>query len=650
MRKGTDFAPFLRNHQGLLLLKNIKYFQLILCVCLSFGSAAQQLIVNWQRVAGGERNEVAYSGVETSDGGYMVVGSTNSKNTFDVKDSRGYDGVGGNDFWVVKVNNAGVIEWSKTFGGTKDDIATSVVKTPNDEYVILGTTQSNDGDAQYNGTNVGLLMVRLKLNGDVVAKRLFAGGSQSASVKYAEPSSFYKPTLKVLSNGQLVVAASRSTGVAPFTGYDYYLALLSAFGDTIWEKTFGGGLEDFPNDIIQTSDGNLLMVGGTLSLERDIPGAGQGFYDVLAIKVDALGRQVWEKGYGGLGYDVGYAVMENSTKNGYYILGESSSSNVTMGTSLGEKDGIILKISPTGLLENRYRFGGADNDGLYHFVRGEDGLIYAVGTSQSDIGTVTTRGTLTDLWLMVLNETTMKADHHKLLGGADIDLARSVTYNSKKGLFIAGSSRSTDTDVALNRGQSDFWILNMTPPPPILFGKFDVFLNENQYIELKWTTTFENNSQYILVEKSVDNKTFNTREEVSAAGSSNAIKTYNYVDKNPVFGKNYYRLRYVDATNKYYSGPSGSYTYTPLATEPATLQAASLAYPNPASGSFFVKTKIKNPEFELTNVLGLRLPLRINQISDDEFGVEINNQKVEGLYLLKIYNSEEKQVLKVLLK
>lgn len=630
--------------------KLFKYILLLNLLFQNSGLKAQQLIVNWQKVAGGERNEVAYSGVETTDGGYIVVGSTNSKNTFDVKESKGYDGTGGNDFWVVKVNSAGSIEWSKTFGGTKDDVATSIAKTQNDEYVILGTTQSSDGDAQYNGSNGGLLLVRLKLNGDVVSKRLFAGGSISASVKYAEPTSYYKPTIKVLTNGQMVVAASRSVGAAPFSGYDFYLALLSAFGDTIWEKTFGGGLEDYPNDIIQTSDGHLLMVGGTLSLERDISGAGQGFYDILAIKVDALGRQVWEKGYGGLGYDVGYAVLENTTKNGYYILGESSSSNVTMGTSFGEKDGIILKITSNGILENRFRFGGTENDGLYNLTRGDDGLIYAVGTSQSDIGTVTTRGTLTDLWLMVLNETTMKADYHKLLGGADIDLARSVTYNSKKGLFIAGSSRSTDTDVALNRGQSDFWILNMAPPPPILFGKFDVFLNENQYIELKWTTTYENNSQYILVEKSIDNKTFTLKEEVFAAGSSNAIKTYNFIDKNPIYGKNYYRLRYVDVLNKYYNGPAGTYNYSPLATEPINQIQKSIIYPNPASGSFFVKTNLKNPEFDLHSLIGLKVSIDVSQLADEEYVIDPKGKVMPGVYFLKIHNSEEKQFQKILMK
>jgi hypothetical protein len=161
----------------------LKYLSiLILTTLIQLCSFAQEYVVNWQKSYGGERNEVVYAGVETSDGGFIMVGSTNSKNSFDVKDSRGFDGTGGNDFWISKVSNTGSIVWSKTFGGSKDDVATSVVKTSNNEYLILGTTQSTDGDANFNGTNGGLLLVRLKENGDFVSKRLFAGGNSNLIV------------------------------------------------------------------------------------------------------------------------------------------------------------------------------------------------------------------------------------------------------------------------------------------------------------------------------------------------------------------------------------------------------------------------------------------------------------------------------------
>ncbi len=610
-------------------------------------SFAQEYVVNWQKSYGGERNEVVYAGVETSDGGFIMVGSTNSKNSFDVKDSRGFDGTGGNDFWISKVSNTGSIVWSKTFGGSKEDIATSVVKTSNNEYLILGTTQSTDGDANFNGTNGGLLLVRLKENGDFVSKRLFAGGNSNSGVSFQQVNSFSKPSLKILPDGQIIVGATRSIGVNPFSGYDFYVAKLSPFGDTLWEKTFGGGLEDYMNDIIITSDGGYLMVGGTLSLERDISGAGQGFLDFLVIKIDGTGRQVWEKGFGGNSYDVAFSALENNSKTGFYIAGESSSTNGQIGNSLGEKDGIILRIDKNGLLLNKNHFGGLDNDGFYSLVRGADGVIYASGTSQSTIGTTKPKGTLTDVWLMALKEDTFIPIFHKLFGGADIDLARQVIYTSKSGLFLAASSRSADGDASLNRGQSDFWALNLSLPPPIIFGKFQAFLNENQEIELVWTSTFEQNSQLIFIDKSADNKEFFQKDEQAAVGVSSGIVSYRFIDKNPLFGNNYYRLRYTDLANKFYPGPTISFNFSPLSIFNFPSDQFRV-YPNPATEYILIDTFIENPNIRLINSNGIEIPFELIKMGESSYKMVLRNGIAMGNYQVVVSNNISQQSKKII--
>lgn len=608
---------------------------------------AQEYVINWQKTHGGERNEVVYGGVETSDGGFILVGSTNSKNSFDVKDSKGFDGTGGNDFWIAKVSNTGSLVWTKTYGGSKDDVATSIVKTPSNEYLILGTTQSIDGDAIFNGVNGGLLLIRLKENGDFVSKRLFAGGNSNSGVSFQQVNSFSKPTIKVLSDGQLIVGATRSISVNPFSGYDFYVAKLSAFGDTLWEKTFGGGLEDYMNDIIQTSDGGFLMVGGTLSLERDIPGAGQGFLDFLAIKIDGTGRQTWEKGFGGSSYDVAFSALENSAKNGFYIVGESSSTGGQIGNSLGEKDGIILRLDKNGILLNKNHFGGIDNDGFYNLIRGADGVLYVTGTSQSTIGSTKPKGTLTDTWLMALKEDTFVPIFHKLYGGADIDLARQVIYTSKNGLFLAASSRSADGDATLNRGQSDFWALNLTLPPPIIFGKFQAFLNDNQHIELVWTTTFEQNSQFIYIEKSDDNKLFFEKDEQVAVGTSTGIVSYRYIDRNPVFGQNYYRLRYTDLANKPYAGPTVAFKFSPLSV--LNLPSDQFrAYPNPATAFVYVDTFLENPTIQLVNAKGGFVPFELIKIGDSSYKIMLSEGLTTGVYQIVVSNQIAKQTKKII--
>ncbi len=626
----------------------LKYLSILIVILIAQKSVfAQEYVVNWQKSYGGERNEVVYAGVETSDGGFILVGSTNSKNSFDVKDSKGFDGTGGNDFWISKVSNTGAIVWAKTFGGSKDDVATSVVKTLNNEYLILGTSQSTDGDAIFNGVNGGLILIRLKENGDFVSKRLFAGGNSNSGVSFQQVNSFSKPTIKILADGQFIVGATRSIGVNPFSGYDFYVAKLSAFGDTLWEKTYGGGLEDYMNDIIQTSDGGYLMVGGTLSLERDISGAGQGFLDFLVVKIDGTGRQVWERGFGGNSYDVAFSALENSSKTGFYIAGESSSANGQIGNSLGEKDGIILRLDKNGILQHKNHFGGIDNDGFYSLIRGTDGVLYASGTSQSTIGATKPKGTLTDVWLMALKEDTFVPIFHKLFGGADIDLARQVIYSSKNGLFLAASSRSADGDVSVNRGQSDFWALNLSLPPPIIFGKFQAFLNERQEIELVWTTTFEQNSQFIFIEKSNDNKAFFQKDDQAAVGVSTGIVSYRFIDKNPIFGNNYYRLRYTDLADKSYVGPTVSFNFSPLSILNLPIDQFRV-YPNPATEYILIDTFLENPTIQLVDARGIDVPFEVIKTGESSYKIVLASNLTMGVYQVVVSNSVGKQSKKII--
>ena len=333
-------------------------------------------MIKWQKAYGGERNEIAYASVETTDGGFIIVGSTSSKNSFDVKDSRGYEGAGGIDFWIIKTNSSGTIEWSKTFGGSKDDIATSIVKTTNNEYLIVGTTQSTDGDANPSGVNGGLILIRLKLNGEIVSKRLFVGGTRTNEPSFSSVNAFSKPTLKVLEDGRIVLGATRSIGIEPFSGLDFYIAMLTPFGDTLWEKTYGGGLEDYMSDIIVCSDGGLLMVGSTFSSSRDISGAGNGFLDMFFVKADPSGRELWKKGIGGTGLDLVSSILEIGTTKEYFLVGESSSNNGVIGLGAGEKDGVILRIDNSGNVLALKQFGGVNNDGFYHISRGKDNLFY----------------------------------------------------------------------------------------------------------------------------------------------------------------------------------------------------------------------------------------------------------------------------------
>src|SRR6218665_2969926 len=151
------------------------------CVFYSTQTTAQATM-QWQKSMGGKNNEYAYASTPTADGGYIIVGSTNSNNDGDVPASKAFNGIGGTDIWVVKVDTWGEILWSKTFGGTKDDIATDVIETKDKSILILATTTSTDGDAFGNSSRGGLILLKLKTDGTVLWRKVFAGGYNAGDI------------------------------------------------------------------------------------------------------------------------------------------------------------------------------------------------------------------------------------------------------------------------------------------------------------------------------------------------------------------------------------------------------------------------------------------------------------------------------------
>jgi hypothetical protein len=634
-----------------MLSKKSLFFVCFCILCLFSRSivAQEELLLEWQKSVGGERNEVAYSIVETADKGYLMVGSTSSKNTFDVKDSRGFPGVGGTDFWVVKFNAARTIEWSKTFGGSSDDVATSALVAANGDYVIIGTSVSSDFDANFNGVNGGILMIRLNTKGDLMSKRVFAGGIRFSEPSFAYSSGISKPVIKLKENGEMLLCASRNQGSGSGKGMDLYMALLTEFGDTKWEKSYGGNSDEFLNDFTINSDGSIVMVGSTQSPGREITGAGNGFYDMVAVKTDANGNELWKRAWGGTNSDIAYSVIESTNKSFYYLVGETNSQDGIIGKGNGQKDGIVLKITPNGTFVSKLLLGGVDNDALISICKGKDGKYYTIGTSDSKIGNVNTKGPLMDAWLMVFDET-FRVNYNQLLGGADIENTRQILPTADGGVLIAASSRSNDKDVTLNRGESDFWMIKLKVAPPILFKSFEAFLGEFQDIEVEWVTQYEKNSKIITLEKSIDNKTFVKIYEAAAQGVSNAPKIYNYKDKNPQVGKNYYRLKYTDTNNKeYFNDLVVFYNFIALGIENEPPTQNNLVYPNPASRFINLNTIEANTEIDIVDMMGRKVPFEISKSAIGSKEIDLGNGIKSGIYFIKIQSKNNLDVKKLII-
>lgn len=103
--------------------------------------------IDWEKNYGGSQWDWAYSTKQTNDGGYVVAGQSESSNR-DVGSNKGSD-----DYWVVKLDNRGNIIWEKNYGGIKFDYPQAIQQTNDDGYVVVGTSGSSDGDVKNNNGN-----------------------------------------------------------------------------------------------------------------------------------------------------------------------------------------------------------------------------------------------------------------------------------------------------------------------------------------------------------------------------------------------------------------------------------------------------------------------------------------------------------------
>lgn len=203
----------------------------------------------WNQTYGGAGSNVAYAVIQTSDGGYAVAGST------DVA------GAGGNDFYLIKVNGNGAIEWSNTYGGVGDDYAYAVVQSSGGGYVLAGYSYSfSDG---YNN----FWLVKTDSNGNMMWNQTYDGGSD------AEASSLIQT-----SDGGFAVAGS----IQSSSGEAEWLVKTDANGNPQWNQTYAASGDNYANSLIQTNDGGYALGGYT-------DASGAGGYDFYLIKTTSTG-------------------------------------------------------------------------------------------------------------------------------------------------------------------------------------------------------------------------------------------------------------------------------------------------------------------------------------------------------------------------
>lgn len=229
--------------------------------------------IEWQKSLGGSGSESSGDILLTSDGGYIVFGTTNSTDG-DVTVNHG-----GDDVWVVKLSSAGVMIWQKTYGGTGADVGCSIKHMPDGGYILAGTTVSNDGDVTGNhGGYCDVWVVKLSASGTIEWQKTL-GGTDIDTAQHIQPTP----------DGGYIVACDTYSNDGDVTGYhgdsDAWVVKLSAIGTIIWQKALGGSITDQVRCIQPTPDGGYIMAGITMSTDGDVIG-NIGVTDVWVVKLE----------------------------------------------------------------------------------------------------------------------------------------------------------------------------------------------------------------------------------------------------------------------------------------------------------------------------------------------------------------------------
>ena len=379
MKRPEDFLMSCLNNKMLLMLV------ILMLPCCAVGQG-----VAWEESYGGIYNENGSSGMQASDGGYLIVGSTYSF------------GAGSYDIYVLKTDVNGDTLWTSTYGGPDTDHGYGIDNSSDGDFIIVGSTRS------FGSGQKDVYLVKIDSSGAVQWSKSFggAGNDEGWSVMQTDD------------KGYIICGNTDSYGA----GYsDLYLVKTDSLGDTLWTKTFGGSGGESGYSVRQCGDGGYVAVGSTGSF-------GLGYSSVYVVRVDSSGDSLWATDYGGDKADVGYSI-EIAYDGGFLITGATASFGA------GYTDAYLIKTDSQGNVEWEKTYGGPKDDRAYSICLSMDGGYLLAGSTDSygagkpNVYLIKTTPLGDTVWT-------------RAYGGAKSDIGKAVFQEMGKNYIVVGESYS----------------------------------------------------------------------------------------------------------------------------------------------------------------------------------------------------------------
>jgi hypothetical protein len=228
----------------------------------------------WQKCLGGSNSDWASSVIQTNDRGFILTGLTYS-NDGDITSNHG-----SNDVWVIKVDSVGNIQWQKCFGGTGNDVGTSIIQNEDSTYIFAAITNSADGDVTHSYAAGDGWVVKINPTGSILWEKTFGGTGADGFIKIVKSSN----NLYTLGG----VNSSTDGNITDHHGSsmfdDYWILQIDSIGNLINSQSFGGSDEDQFYGLRLTNDSNIILTGYSYSSDGDVTNH-IGDIDVWVVKL-----------------------------------------------------------------------------------------------------------------------------------------------------------------------------------------------------------------------------------------------------------------------------------------------------------------------------------------------------------------------------
>jgi hypothetical protein len=411
--------------------------------------------IDWVKNFGGSGEDTPRTLITTSDGGYAILGYTNSTDV-DLVDKT----LEVNDYWLLKLDADGNLQWSKTYGGSKDDRGQSVVQTTDGGYAITGYAMSSDGDGSKNEGFHDNWIVKLDATGNIEWEQSygFSGHDHSYDLLQTNDGGYFFI-------GFLDITAARADGYEE-KGYsltrhgvgEFWGTKIDAQGNIEWRRYFGGTNNDRAHAVVQADDGGFVMAGFSESDDFDISNT-KGSYDFWVLKINPQGDLVWERSFGGTGIEISQDLVKTEDGN-YVVTGHTFSADTNISKNNGESDIWMIKIDDSGNLLWETTFGGSQFDAAENVSLAGDGGFIISGNSKSSDADLTENEGENDIWV-IKTDANGTLIWQKNYGGTGLDFGFDALQNQDGSILLVGEVDGSGFQELQGKGKTDLVLIKI---------------------------------------------------------------------------------------------------------------------------------------------------------------------------------------------